>query len=239
MPGQMTAAALVQEVRELVGEFSQDAYRDGFTADETDGMGNPRRCTSILNRLNRAFNDLLPTGFCKCLFTMNITPSNPNGLNYGMNNAVNEIVHCSINGKALQRVTVLELDGKFPSWQDTTYSSSGTPRYYYNYADVIGFYPFPDQVYTAEFLADTIPTPLVAANDIPQRLPGRYHYMLAVGAALEISVADVENEAAERRLGYLQSKWNKGFSELETMINSRGDDFDDQVGVQDYRGFFR
>lgn len=231
----MTVDEMISDVRDHLQIFSQYILRDGTTPAPVDDDGNPVYSTSILRWLNQGMMDLLPTGIVKCTEHLALVVGQAE---YGMTNDIHEIVHVTINGMPLDRVKVLGQDTRRPGWQDYSNNKNrGLPVAYYNYADMIGFDPAPDSTYTADILTDKPPAALSQPDDTPTRIPSRYHYLIAVRAALYCNkMVDAENRISGDRHAWLSQIWGKGYQEVKLIANDRGDDQDDQVEVMDYRG---
>jgi hypothetical protein len=120
------------------------------------------------------------------------------------------------------------------------------PREFYFVADQIGLYPKPaasddndETLYSLVLRADSIVSDLALPDDKPKRLPARFHKLLAIGAAYNISFTDIENEAAYRRIGFLKAKWEKGKAELKEVTQQRDLEQFDQIPMSEYRGLYR
>ena len=236
MPGAMQASGLIAMTRDLINHQSPNVFRDGYATDaDTDGI-------PILRWLNQSYNELLPTGFCKCWLQFTTVPGKSE---YTLDEGAHEIQHVLINGMPLHATSFLGLDQKTPAWQDSIGSSGHAPTIrtmlptqYYSFSDQIGLVPFPDQAYDVYYLADAFPSDLLVAADVPTRLPVRYHSTLAVRAAWWLSNIDVENEVAAKRLPALDKRWEKDYADLQALVNHRMSDLDDQIQAGDYRKSF-
>lgn len=231
--GRKNAQQLVQLAMDLVHHFDNTVFRTGFSTD-TDTTG-----TAILDFLNMAQEDLLPTGYCKCYYALNLVAGQAE---YGLSPDMGEIIHARLVDQAapLLPVTVLGEDVRNPGWQNVLPEahgiSWGTPTAYYSTGDVVGFVPTPDDVYTCNFWADSVPPSLQLIADVPARLPSRYHSTLAIKAAIYMCNADAENPAAKERLPLLTAEFNIKYQELEALVRSRIEAVSDHMEVEDYRG---
>lgn len=228
--GQKTAAQLVQLAMDLAHIFDNTVFRTGFSSDpDTTG-------TSILGFLNLAQDDILPTGYCKCYFALNLAEDQQE---YGLAPEVGEILDVRIDGEtySLTPVTRLGEDVRDPAWNGGSANGvpDNLPTKYYAVSDMIGFVPCPDQVYTALIFADSVPPSLVNTGDVPARLPARSHKLLAIKAAIYICNADAENPAAKERMNLLMAEFNIGYQELESLVRSRLEAISDHLVVEDYR----
>ena len=234
MPGPLTTADLIGDVRDLIQHKGANVYRDGYlpsslTPDvDTDG-------TPILKWINRSFSDLLPTGYCKCWFKFTTLATKSE---YTLDEGAHEIQHALIGGLPLVATTFLTQDQVHPGWQYGPGVKLGRPTAYYTYSDQIGLVPYPDAAYDVFYLADSFPGDLVNAADIPTRLSVRFHPLLAVRAAWYLSNQDVENEVAAKRIPALEAQWKAGFADLQAVVQSRQADLDEQVLAGNYRKAF-
>ena len=234
MPGPLTAAMLISDVRDLIQHQSPNVFRDGYTAAssspdaDTDG-------TAILKWLNRAMNELLPTGYCKCWFKFTTVAAKSE---YSLDEGAHEIMHALIGGVPLLATTFLGQDLQRPGWQNGPGFRAGRPTSYYTFSDQLGLIPYPDGAYDVYYLADSFPGDLVNAGDVPQRLPVRFHPTLAARAAWWLSNMDVENEVAQKRIPALEKQWAKDYADLQAVVQHRQADMDNQVQSGDYRQAF-
>jgi hypothetical protein len=245
MPGKRNAQYLVKLVRDHIQHQQQTPYRDGFAADANLAPpdSGPNTSTSILTWLNEAQNDLLETGYVKCPYQQTLVPGQAQ---YTLDQALHEIMHVTVQGRAMTHTTMLGLDTNLPGWQGYP-STPGVlspvllalPSTYYVLGDQIGFNPAPDQPYVVTIYADDTPADMVNPEDIPLRLPARFHPLLAIRAAWYITSMDIENDAAQKRLTGLDQTWQKGYTDLQRLIQDRSFDSDDQIGAADYRYYFR
>lgn len=230
-----TAKQLVQLTRSWTKNFNQIPIRDGF---DTDGTAYPDVYDTYLLWLNEAQNELLKTGYAICNFSYQM---NAGQGEYGADAWMHEVTTALYNGVPITRTTIGKLDRQNPTWR----KDRGTPQQWYMVADQIGLWPIPnlsdpsDGPYSLVIRADSEVAELALETDKPKRLPSRFHRLLAVGAALFISVQDTENENIAARIGYLKKLWAEGFAELQELTQQREVDQSDQIEPLEYRQFYR
>lgn len=250
LEGQKSGEQLVRMARQFSGIMDRGTFRDGFPddAESSDGL------ISILDFVNEAKRELLPTGYAKCRFTLPVTAGK---YEYTLDPFIHEVLSATFQGKPLKPVTPGWLDENRQRWRfqgldpaavygtlSVQESSLSGPRHYYTYSDQIGLYPAPLDSDTLtqeslEVLADTWVPDLVTRSDTPGRLPARTQQGLALFAAILMCNADAENEASQLRLAFLSKLWEKEYSDLQQIVQSRDQNREARISVADYRTRWR
>lgn len=246
MPSIYTAEVIVREVRDHLQIFDNPTLSDGFPDDDPDpDTGQPYNNTKIINWVNVALaNIIAESGIAKCYDTFTCVIGQAE---YMFTQDVNEIVFATVSGGGagnnipLYKTTQGVLNRNFAGWQDLTNSNNtGVPTQYYTYSDVIGLYPAPDQAYTVQFLTDALTSDLVTRDNIPGRIPGRHHSIIAMRTALLINnMVEIENPISQKRIQILQDGYTDGLEKIREMVYTRSDDETPQVTVMDYRSQWR
>ncbi len=230
-----TAEQLVALVRGWTNNYNQTPNRDGFPEDLAT---NPDVSNTILQWINEAQNELLENGYIICNFSYQIVAGQTE---YGADAWMGAVTDVLYKGVPLTKTTIGKLDRQNPSWRN----DRGTPTEWYMVADQIGLHPTPivgdvgDPPYSLVMRADGDVAELVNRTDKPKRLPARFHRLLAVGAALFLSVQDTENETTQSRIGFLKQRWDKGKAQLKEITQQREADQSDQIEPLEYRQAYR
>jgi hypothetical protein len=242
---QLNAGQLVGMVRNELQIFSQFVLRSGFPDDPLDDDGMQIYATPILFYVNEGQRELRKlTGYTPCreVLTINtpvITAGAPSVCEYFLGQDTTRIIDAMINGQALNRTYLQRLDLTRSGWANPNGQQQSQPTSYYTLADMIGFYPIPDQMYQVYILTSPSSSDLVNEADVPTRLPNDVMPALAAYAALKLNnMVEIENQMAPQRIARLQNDWDTAVAELLVMVNARGDDDSSRIAVWDYRNFF-
>ena len=230
-----TAEQLVALTRGWIKNFNQTPIRDGFPEDLAT---NPEVTDTILQWLNEAQNELLNEGYIICDFQYQAFA---NQGEYGADAWMHEITDVLYGGVPIKKTTIGELDRQNPTWR----KDRGTPTEWYMVSDQIGLHPIPNVTdpdagpFSLVIRADSDVAELVDRTQKPKRLPSHFHRLLAVGAALYITVQDTENETAAARIGFLSKRWKDGKDKLREVTQQRDVDQSDQIEPFEYRQIYR
>lgn len=216
-----TAAYLVELVRDLIGaKTGQTPFRDGFAADAHN-----RASKSILLMINTVQKKLSETGYFKCYFEFTLEESTDDARNDQI--ALDSRIH------RIRRVTLTDSAGRVSPLGDMAtnemdrggiqyenYSASRPTHYWWDGND-IGFNFPPSADYTIRIYAETHAPDLVNETDIPQRLPCRFHEMLAYGAAMLLILPDLGKEENMNIYRVMESEWKTLYEDLKKVARSR------------------
>lgn len=211
MAGEKTIAELVRKVRDLIKEFDQTPYRDGFTADAAEDA----HSISIVSAINTAQRMLGTLGYIRERADDISTVAGTHV--YTLDNSVIRVLSANLvlgdTVYPLRKMADRNLDIILSRGPSVT---RARPREWGSYMNNIVVNPVPDAIYTLQVYVNRIAFDFEPDSTIatPFGLPSVYHEALAFGGALVLMAAEVENPSAQNRVPYLQQEWSRMWNEL-------------------------
>lgn len=217
-----SASYLVSLLRNLIGHRSgQTPYRDGFASD----IAFNKQSVNLLMAINDRQRQLSETGYFKCYFTFTTTAAETDDRHdiYPLDTRIHRVRSVTLtttSGKVvpLEETSVPELDLLSPQHRNR---SSAQPTEYWLDGDMIGFNFAPAAEYTITILAETVAPDLVLESDVPQKLPVRFHEMLAYGAAVDILTPKTPSGEVVGMQQIAQSRWDGMYEDLKKVARSK------------------
>ncbi len=213
MPGSMTAAQLVSDVRYHAQLMDAGTYRDGFSGDpDTSATLIP-----ILRFINMAQGVFDRAGFTHVTIPV---PTTSGQFQYGVPSGLGRFVELTFTYSGvdtpLRETTLQDLTGRNRAWRQ----DQGVPNLFIPIGQNVWLYRVPTTAGPLNIRGEAISPDLVLTTDVPTLLP-TYHPALSMLAALLLINSDSENPGRDARLNYLLPLWEQWYADVDKNVRAR------------------
>lgn len=218
----MTAQEIVNATRNLITEFKQVPFRDGFTADAAN-----TESISILSHANLILRKLSYLGWNKATVTQVLTAASGVSSNheYTLDTSVIRIVSTvllSPAGTIIYPMEEMDDDTADKVEPFIQYNIAARPNNWFSRLNQITVSPKPDAAYTLSCKVHKVATDMAEGEPSasPSGLPGYFHDAIVFGAAILISAMQLENRAASDRVASLMPIYDSYVDELASVCRT-------------------